>query len=108
MNRMTFNVKMAYWTAAIMVILLGRYSAVGQTDCPISFNGPAGNVLTSSIESYPDYPDSPALFNIYVTDTNQPIQPGTYLGWCVDADTFITASYSSSGHTLHRFVVSDL
>jgi len=97
MNRMTFNVKMAYWAAALVVILLGRYPAAGQTDCPISFNGPAGNVLTSSIEAYANYPDSPALYSVYVTDTNQPIQLGTYLAWCVDADTFITASQALPG-----------
>lgn len=66
--------------------LVPKSHALGAGDCGISFNGPAGDVLTSYVDVYPNYPNSSATFNVVVQTANQPLALGTYLGWCVDAN----------------------
>jgi hypothetical protein len=64
-----------------------KNSALAQPACAISFPPPVGNVLSSYIDVYPNYPNSDATFNIIVSTTNQPLATGAYLGWCVDGAT---------------------
>src|SRR5882757_4400787 len=78
---------LSLFVVAISLGLIQINRASGQ--CAISFTGPAGNVLTSSILAYPNYPNETNLFSVYVNDNSQPIPFGTYLGWCVDANTEI-------------------
>ena len=77
---------LALFIATVSLMLVQNNQTFGQC---ISFTGPAGNVLTASIFSYPNYPNSDALFHVTVNDGNQPIPAGVYLGWCVDAGTEI-------------------
>src|SRR5580704_13437103 len=67
---------------------IGQNRASAQ-NCPISF--PSGNTLTSFIDVYPNYPNSDAYFNTIVSNS-APIPDGTYLTWCVDANTLIDPS----------------
>jgi hypothetical protein len=74
--------------------------AFGQ-NCLISFTGAAGNVLTSYINEFPNYPNSDAFFHTFVQDSNEPLPTGTYKTWCVDEDTLIDAAYNTTPGTLY-------
>lgn len=65
---------------------------VASAQCALSFSGPAGNALTSFIDIYPNYPSSDAYFNTVVQNAGQALPLGTYLTWCVDANTFLDPS----------------
>jgi hypothetical protein len=82
---------LALFVVAFSLGLVQKNQAFGQ-NCLISFTGPAGNVLNSFIDLYPNYPNSDAYFNTMVQDANEPIPIGTYLTWCVDAGTLIDPS----------------
>jgi hypothetical protein len=84
-----------WWALAVIALFLGlgqSNQAFGQASCGINFTGPAGNVLTSFIDLYPNYPNCNATFNTVVQNTNQPLPLGTYLTWCVDAGVQIDPS----------------
>jgi hypothetical protein len=93
------------WLALLVfALLLGigqTNQALGQSSSGINFTGPAGNVLTSYIDLYPNYPNCNATFNTQVQTTNQPLPLGTYLTWCVDAGVEIDPSqgYTVPGTT---------
>jgi hypothetical protein len=76
----------------------------GQT-CPLSFTGPYGNVLTSFVDVYPNYPNCNATFNAVVQDTSEPLPEGTYLGWCVDVDITLDPS---QGYTVPGTIYTGL
>jgi hypothetical protein len=90
------NASVKCWLFLLSVVLCLGFarteSALGAADCPVTFPPPVGNVLTSDIVQYPNYPSSDATFDITVTNNNQPLPEGTYLGWCVDANTDISVS----------------
>src|ERR1017187_8534761 len=75
---------------------LGQQKQAFGQSCPISFTGPAGNILTAYINAYPNYPDSDAILNTVVLDPNQPLPTGTCLTWCVDAVADIDAPQKTS------------
>ena len=77
-------------TAALLLGMVGNAKLMAQ--CQLSFTGPNGNVLSSYMVSYPNYPNSPATFNATVQGNNQPLAAGTYQGWCVDAYTLLDPS----------------
>jgi hypothetical protein len=74
--------------------LVQKNQALGQ-NCVLNFAGPAGNVLNSFIDSYPNYPNSDATFNTLVQDANEAIPMGLYLTWCVDAGTMIDVTQAT-------------
>jgi|GEM_PF-4255216 len=77
-------------TAALLLGMVGNAKLMAQ--CHLSFTGPNGNVLSSYMVSYPNYPNSPATFNTTVQGNSQPLAAGTYLTWCVDAYTLLDPS----------------
>ncbi len=93
--------------ALALAIGLGQKNAA-MAQC-LSYSGPNGNVLTSFIDIYPNYPSSDAYFNTLVQTANQPLPLGTYLTWCVDANTFIDPSqnYTVPGTTYIGTLIPD-
>ena len=89
--------KLPIYCSALFIIALSLGLGQGNQafgQCP-SFNGS----LTSYIVNYPGYPNSPAMFETLVTDS-EPLPIGTYLTWCIDANVDINAQqfqYSSPG-----------
>lgn len=84
------------WVSVLVfALMLGfglKNQAWGQPAGGLNFTGPAGNLLTSFMDLYPNYPNSDATFNEVVQSANQPLPPGTYLSWCVDVDVQIDPS----------------
>src|SRR5579883_1377121 len=105
MKRFLNNYCMALALAA-SVLGLGRSSQA--QPCPINFPNPPGNVLTTYIVPYPNYPNSPATFS-FTVGAGQPLFPGTYYGWCVDANTELDATqgYTVAGTTYTGFLLPD-
>lgn len=83
---------LSLFVCTVFFALGQKNQAFGQSSCGLNFTGPAGNVLTSFVELYPNYPNCNATFNTLVQVTNQPLPLGTYLTWCVDADVLIDPS----------------
>ena len=78
---------------AVSLALLQTNQALGQ--CPISFTGPQGNVLNSSVIAYPNYDNGGSSVSSFLTTVQDgsPIPAGQYLTWCVDENVAINAAY---------------
>ena len=84
------------WLLLALALGLGRLNQAFGQDCLISFDGPAGNVLTSYIDSYPNWPNCPATFDTVVQVAGQPVPVGTYSTWCIDAGTDLDPSQNNT------------
>jgi hypothetical protein len=82
------------FAVALLLGLVQECPASGgnQPACGLNFTGPAGNLLTSFVDVYPNFPNCDATFNSIVQTTNAPLPQGTYLAWCIDANVELDPS----------------